>query len=82
MRSHFDAIARRRSQLVEEIALERIRVAITLENLRKEMALAGLGLMASHFIGRHRWLRIAAMGVLAVALSGPLLARLLPARHE
>jgi len=81
MRFPFDAIAQRRSLLIEEIALERIRVAITLQNLRKEVAIASLGLMVSHLIGRHRWLRIAALGSLAVALSGRLLVRLFPPRH-
>jgi len=81
MRSPFDAIARRRSQLVEEIGLERIRVAITLQSLRKELALASLGLMVSQLIGRHRWLRIAGLAGLAISLSGPVLAYFFPGRR-
>ncbi len=76
MRSRGDA-----PQLVEEIGLERIRVAITLQSLRKEMAIASLGLMVSQFIGRKRWLRIASLVALAVSLGRPLLAHFFPARR-
>jgi uncharacterized membrane protein YjjB (DUF3815 family) len=77
----FDAIARRRAVLVEEIGFERARVAVTLQTLHKQMAIASLGLMVSQFAGRSRWLRIAALAAVAVSIGGRMLARLLPARR-
>lgn len=81
MNSPFDAIARRRAVLVDEIGFERERMAVTLEGLRKQMAMASLGLMVSQFVGRSRWLRIAALAAVAVSMSGTVLARLFAARR-
>lgn len=81
MNSPFDAIARRRALLVDEIGLERERMAVTLQSLRKQMAIASLGLMVSQFVGRSRWLRIAALAAVAVSMSGTVLARLFAARR-
>jgi hypothetical protein len=81
MNSPFDAIARRRAVLVDDIGFERERMAVTLESLRKQMAMASLGLMVSQFVGRSRWLRIAALAAVAVSMSGTVLARLFVARR-
>lgn len=81
MKSLFTAIAHRRLALVDEIALEREHMAATLDSLRKQAAMAGLGLMVSRFFGRSRWLRLAALGAVAVSMAGPLLARFLPTRR-
>jgi hypothetical protein len=81
MNSPFDAIARRRAVLVDEIGFERERTAVTLESLRKQVAMASLGLVVSQFVGRSRWLRIAALAAGAVSISGTLLARLFQARR-
>lgn len=81
MNSPFDAIARRRAVLVDEIGLERERMAVTLQSLRKQMAMASLGLMVSQFVGRSRWLRIATLAAVAVSMSGTVLARLFAARR-
>jgi hypothetical protein len=81
MKSRFAAIAQRRLALVEEIGLERERMAAALEGLRKQVAMAGLGLLASRLLGRSRWLRLAAVAAMAVSAAGPLLVRFLSTRR-
>ena len=81
MKSHFAAIAQRRLALVDEIALERERMAAALDDLRKQVAMVGVGLLVSRLLGRSRWLRLAAVGAMAVSAAGPLLARFLSSRR-
>ncbi|HMA06885.1 MAG TPA: hypothetical protein VKP68_03445 [Ramlibacter sp.] len=81
MKSRFEAITQRRTALIKEIGIARVGMALTVQSLRKELALASLGLMVSQLIGRRRWLRIASLVALAVSVGGPLLAHFFPARR-
>jgi len=78
MNTRRHAIAQRRAALVREIALERERTAALLGELRTQLALAGLGLVAGRLLGRSRWLRLLALGSAAAI---PLVARFLAARR-
>lgn len=75
MNARLAAIARRRADLVEEIALERDELAQVLLQVRTQIALAGVVMLATRLLRRSRWLRLlgAAGAVLAAAL--PLVAR-------
>lgn len=81
MNARLDGIARRRALLVQEIASERERMAQTLGSLRAQLAIAGIGLLATRLLRRSRWFRLlsAAAAVASVAL--PAVARLLAARR-
>jgi hypothetical protein len=81
MKGRFEAIALRRAALVEEIGFVREGMALTVQSLRKELAWASLGLMATQLIGRKRWLRVTSLVALAVALGRPLLAHFFPSRR-
>jgi hypothetical protein len=66
--------------LVDEIAAQRDDLAQLLLEVRTQMALAGVVMLASRLLRRSRWLRLlgAAGAVLVTAL--PLLARAFPKR--
>jgi hypothetical protein len=81
MNGRLAAIADRRAALLDEMALERERVAALVDGLRTQLAIAGLGLLAARLVRRSRWLRLLAGGGAVIAAVVPLLARLLPARH-
>jgi hypothetical protein len=80
MNERLAAIARRRVALVDEIAAQRDDLAQLLLEVRTQMALAGVVMLASRLLRRSRWLRMlgAAGAVLVTAL--PLLARAFPKR--
>jgi hypothetical protein len=80
MNERLAAIARRRVALVDEIAAQRDDLAQLLLEVRTQMALAGVVMLASRLLRRSRWLRLlgAAGAVLVTAL--PLLARAFPKR--
>lgn len=80
MSTRFDAIAGRRAVLLEEIGQTRGEMTLAAMDMRKELAWASLGLVASQLVGRKRWLRITGLAVLAVSLGRPLLARFFPGR--
>ena len=82
MISRIEAIARRRAVLVDEIEIERGRLAMTLDTVGRQLALATMGIMVGRLLGRSRWLRIAAVCASALSMAGPLLARFFPARPE
>ena len=81
MKNRFEAIALRRSALVEEIGYGREGMVLAVQGLRKELAWASLGLMVSQLIGRKRWVRVTGLAALAISLGAPLLARFFPARR-
>lgn len=78
MNTRRQAIAQRRAALVREIALERGRTAVLLDELRTQLALAGLGLVAGRLLSRSGWPRLLALGCAAVI---PLVTRFLAARR-
>jgi hypothetical protein len=80
MNERLAAIARRRVALVDEIAAQRDDLAQLLLEVRTQMALAGVVMLASRLLRRSRWLPLlgAAGAVLVTAL--PLLARAFPKR--
>jgi hypothetical protein len=81
MNARLAAIARRRVDLVEEIAAQRDELAQVLLQVRKQIALAGVLMLATRLLRRSRWLRLlgAAGAVAAAAL--PLVARAFPTRR-
>lgn len=70
MKSRLRAIGSRRAALRAEIDAERAMLGEHLADLRNDVALAGLGLLASRLAARHRWVRRALVfgGVAAVAV--------------
>lgn len=81
MTSRQDQLARRRERLVQEIGDERERLARTLDRLRQQAALAGLGVLATRLLGRSRWFRWLAAATAAAAVAFPLASRLWAARR-
>jgi hypothetical protein len=81
MNARLAAIARRRVDLVEEIAAQRDELAQVLLQVRTQIALAGVLMLATRLLRRSRWLRLlgAAGAVAAAAL--PLVARAFPTRR-
>jgi hypothetical protein len=81
MNARLAAIARRRVDLVEEIAAQRDELAQVLLQVRKQIALAGVLMLATRLLRRSRWLHLlgAAGAVAAAAL--PLVARAFPTRR-
>ena len=78
MKARLRAIASRRAALCAQIDDERAIVRELLTDVRADVALAGLGLLASRLAARHRWLRrallvggVAAMAVRHFAARGP-----------
>ena len=81
MNARLQAIERRRTALVHEIALERDRSAALLAELRTQLALAGLAMVAGRLLRRSRWARLLALGSAVAAGILPLAARWLAARR-
>jgi hypothetical protein len=81
MNEPFDTIAVRRAALIQEIGNGREDIALIVQSLRKDFALASLGFAAGQLLGRKGWLRAAGVAMLALTLGRSLLARLLPARR-
>lgn len=75
------AIAQRRSALLLEIADERDRTAALIAELRTQVAIAALGLLAGRLLQRSRWLRLFAAGGAVLTAALPLFARWLPPRR-
>ncbi len=57
MKARLRAIAYRRATLCAEIGQQRSMLGEVAASLRNDVALAGLGLLASRLATRHRWLR-------------------------
>jgi hypothetical protein len=57
MKQRLRAIAHRRASLRAEIDDQRTMLRERLADLRNDVALAGLGFLASRLVARHRWLR-------------------------
>lgn len=81
MNTRLQAMARRRAELVREIALERDRSAARLAELRTQLALAGLALLAGRLLRRSRWARVLALGSAVATGILPLAARWLATRR-
>ena len=81
MNARLDGIARRRALLVQEIAGERERMAQTLSTLRAQVALAGVGLLATRLLRRSRWFRLLSSAAAVFSVALPVVARLLAARR-
>ncbi|HEY0883796.1 MAG TPA: hypothetical protein VGE20_00855 [Ramlibacter sp.] len=81
MNARLQAIVQRRAALVREIALERDRSAALLAELRTQLALAGLALIAGRLLRRSRWARRLALVSAVAAGVLPLAARWLAARR-
>lgn len=81
MNARLQVIAQRRAALVREIALHRDRTAAQVAELRTQLALAGLALLAGRLLRRSRWARILALGSAVAAGVAPLAARWLAARR-
>jgi hypothetical protein len=81
MKTRLAAIARRRAALLHEIEGERERVAATLDGLRTQLALAGVGLLAGRLLRRSRWMRLLAAAAAVASVTLPVAARLLAARR-
>ena len=60
MNPRLEAIARRRGQLIVEIAGERVQLRVALGAVRQGAALAGLGLMAGRLVARYPSMRLLA----------------------
>lgn len=65
VKARLHAIARQRAMLSAEIEQKRAALRETLATLRKDLALAGLGLIAGQALVRRPWLRALALGALA-----------------
>lgn len=65
MKVRLNAMAQRRAVLGAEIEQQRDALRETLAALRKDVALAGLGLIAGQALVRRPWLRALALGGLA-----------------
>jgi hypothetical protein len=76
----FDAIARRRAALLEEMAIGRELMSVTVKSLRKEFALASLGFTAGQLLGRKGWLRVAGAAILALTLGRSIATRIFARR--
>ena len=74
------ALAQRRVALLDEMAQERDRIAGLAATIGTQVAIAGLGLVATRLLRRSRWLRLLAGAGAVLAAALPLVARLLPAR--
>lgn len=81
MNTRLQVIVHRREALVREIALERDRSAALLAELRTQLALAGLALLAGRLLRRSRWPRVLAAGSAVAAGILPLAARWLATRR-
>lgn len=81
MNARLHAIERRRVVLVREIALERDRSAALLAELRTQLALAGLALLAGRLLRRSRWARLLALGSAVATGIVPLATRWLASRR-
>ncbi len=81
MKGPLAAITLRRAALLQEIGGERELMALTVQSLRKDLALASLGFTAGQLLGRKGWLRIAGVTVLALTLVRSLAARWSPAKR-
>ncbi|NKE65763.1 hypothetical protein RAMLITH_08000 [Ramlibacter sp. RBP-2] len=81
MNTRLQAIVRRRAALVREIALQRDRSAALLAQLRTQLALAGVALVAGRLLRRSRWARLLALGSAVAGGLLPLAARWLAARR-
>ena len=81
MNTRLQAIAQRRAALVREIAIQRDRSAAQLAELRTQLALAGLALVAARLLRRSRWPRLRAAGSAVATAILPLAARWLAARR-
>lgn len=81
MNTRLQLIVQRRAALVREIALERDRSAALLAEVRSQLALAGLALVAGRLLRRSRWARLLALGSAVAAGILPLVARWLAARR-
>lgn len=81
MNTRLQAIVQRRAALVREIALERDRSAARLAELRTQLALAGLALLAGRLLRRSRWARLLALGSAIATGILPLATRWLASRR-
>ena len=81
MKSRFEAIALRRAALVDEIELERDRMAGLLQVVSKQIAMVSVGFALSQLLGRSRWIRWAALAGTALSAVVPVLARILGSRR-
>jgi hypothetical protein len=81
MIARLESCARRRAVLVAEIELEREAMAQALVAAGKQVALAGLGLLAVRLLRRNRWFRMLSAGAAMASLALPVAARLLAARR-
>lgn len=81
MNTRLQLMAQRRAALVREIALERDRSAALAAELRTQLALAGLALLAGRLLRRSRWARLLAAGSAVAAGILPLAARWLATRR-
>jgi hypothetical protein len=75
MITRLDVLAGRRAALVEEIGVERERMAQALDSLRTQAALAGVGMLATRVLGRTRWFRWLAAAAAVASIALPLAAR-------
>jgi hypothetical protein len=75
------ALSRRRAVLVGEIDAQRDAMAEVFVQLRTQLALAGLAMLAARLLRRSRWLRLLTAGGAVLVAALPLLARLLPDRR-
>ena len=73
--------ARRRAELVAEIELQREATAQALAGAGKQVALAGLGLLAIRLLRRTPWFRRLSAGAAIASVVLPIAARLLAARR-
>lgn len=76
MNPRLETIARRRGQLIAEIAGERVQLRVALGAVRQRAALAGLGLMAGRLVARYPWMRLLAVAGFAAYAARHVLARL------
>jgi len=81
MNTRLQLIVDRRAALVREIALERDRSAARLAELRTQLALAGVALVAGRLIARSRWARWLAVGSTVAGAIVPLAARWFASRR-
>jgi hypothetical protein len=79
--ARLESFARRRAVLVAEIELEREAMARALAAAGKQVALAGLGLLAVRLLRRSRWFRVLSAGAAMASLALPVAARLLATRR-
>lgn len=81
MNARLAAIAQRRAALVEDIAVQRDELAQALLQVRTQVALAGVVMLATRLLRRSRWLRVLGTAGAIVAAALPLLARAFPNRR-